>query len=90
MKDVHLQASYRVSTELFKDSMLEHEEILKEARNNVLQALTGKVMEKLVVSNNPHYREYRVDLYVATPEVFWKCVDEEVKKVIDKRFYGKV
>jgi hypothetical protein len=55
------------------------------AKRHLTQMLAQKIIhEKMRIANQPENRLHRasIDLYVASPEVFWKTVHEEAMRIV--------
>jgi len=46
------------------------------------------VLEKAEESNDDFCREYRLELYVATPKEFWKIVEREAQEIASRFKWG--
>ena len=79
--DIRVSARYTVSSEEF----IKDKSMVKDFADNYLrQTLADRIVyEKSKRTDFPdaHYYELALDLYVATPEEFWRIVHEEAEKI---------
>ena len=79
--DIRFSARYTVSAEAF----MQNKSMTKDIADDYLRrSLADKIVyEKSKRTDFPdaHYYELGIDLYVATPEEFWRIVHAEAEKI---------
>ena len=78
-KDIHCVATHRVSMTEYASNPDRVESYTRDYLRKLIADLI--VRKKVTESNNDFYKEYRLDLYVATPSEFWEIVEREATEI---------
>lgn len=84
MNENHARVIHRVSTEELAHS---EERTIAQTESAMREELADLLVRtKAKRETHPHYVEFRLDLYVATPEEFWGMVNREAERIAALRY----
>jgi len=78
-ENIHCASNYRLSITEYESNPERAEHYANDfLRNSIANFIVNKKAEE---SRDDFYKEYRLDLYVATPSEFWEIVEREAEKI---------
>ncbi len=86
IEQMSISSSKTISRREYDSDPAHYDFVMKERiRQYISESIT---FDKLVKFFTPHRVDYRCDLIVATPEMFWKQVHQEAKRLVgNSRIY---
>ena len=78
-RDIHCVATERVSMTEYESNPDRVECYTRDYLRKIIADLI--VRKKVTESNDDFFKEYRLDLYIATPSEFWEIVEREATEI---------